>query len=85
MTDDAIERARLAVQAAREGDAVAAQEHLERARKQARVTARRHRQLVEIVALVVGGHADRAAGLAFEHLAEHPEDAELLAHLTIAP
>ena len=38
--------------------------------------------MVEIEALVVAGDRDRAAGLALEHTAEFPEDAELLARVT---
>jgi hypothetical protein len=74
----AIEHALLAVLAAGGGDGAAAQSHLSRARQQTRSTARRERQVVEIAALVVAGDAARAVGLAYEHVAEFPEDAELL-------
>jgi hypothetical protein len=40
---------------------------------------RRQRQLREITALAAAGEADRAAGLALEHLAQFPEDAARLA------
>jgi hypothetical protein len=42
---------------------------------------RRARQLDEIAALVVAGDHGRAAGLAFEHAAEFPDDAERLARV----
>jgi hypothetical protein len=42
---------------------------------------RRERQLAEIAALVASGDRDRASGLACEHLADFPADAELLALL----
>jgi len=45
----------------------------------ARRTARRDRQIAEIAALIAEGHAARAAGLALEHTAEFPDDADLLA------
>jgi hypothetical protein len=78
----AISGALLAVIAARDGDAAAAQEHIASAQRHARTTARRDRQVVEIAALVVAGHRVRAAGLTLEHTAEFPDDADLLAHLT---
>jgi hypothetical protein len=79
MTHLAIEHALLAVLAARGGDKVTATHHIARAQKDTRATARRERQLVEIAALVVTGDMDRAGGLALEHVAEFPGDAELLA------
>jgi hypothetical protein len=45
-------------------------------------TTRRHRQLAEIAALVAAGRHERAAGLALEHAAEYPDDAERLAPVT---
>jgi hypothetical protein len=47
--------------------------------------ARRDRQLVEIAALMVAGESERARGLTFEHGAEFPDDAELLASLLTPP
>jgi hypothetical protein len=82
MTTDAIADALLlASVAANAGDAPTAQAHLADARGTARRTARRDRQLVEIAALVVAGHGARAAGLAVEHAAAFPEDADLLARI----
>lgn len=78
MSHLAIEHALLAVLAARAGDDGTAADLIDRARRQTRATARRERQVVEIAGLVVAGHNDRAAGLAVEHAAEFPEDAELL-------
>jgi len=37
----------------------------------------------ETMALVVAGHSERAAGLAFEHTAEFPEDAEIVARVAL--
>jgi hypothetical protein len=79
MTHLAIEHALLAVSAARGGDEITAADHIAHAQQQTRATARRERQLVEIVALVVTGDMDRAGGLALEHLVEFPDDEELLA------
>ena len=76
---NAIEHALLAVLAANHGDRPAALEHISRAQLHARATARRERQVVEIAALVVAGDSARAAGLALEHTAEFPGDADLLA------
>ena len=70
------------VLAAGGGDCATAHGHIARAQRQSRMTARRERQVVEIAALVVAGDRERAAGLALEHLAEFPDDAELLAHVT---
>ena len=39
---------------------------------------RRERQITEIAALVAAGNGERAAGLALEHIAEFPDDADLL-------
>ncbi len=78
---NAIEHALLAVIAANGGDSAAAQGHISRAQHDARATARRERQIVEIAALVIAKSADRAAGLALEHTAEFPADADLLARI----
>ena len=75
----AIEHALLAVMAADGDDAAAAQGHIACAQREARTTARRDRQVVEIAALVVAGDSQRAAGLALEHTAEFPDDVDLLA------
>ena len=77
----ATEHALLAVMAARGGDRVTADGHISRAQQHSRATARRERQVVEIAALVVAGHRARATGLALEHMAEFPDDAELLARV----
>jgi len=82
MTHLAIEHALLAVLAARGGDDVTAAGHIARAQQRSRATARRERQLVEIAALVVTGDRARAAGLALEHIAEFPEDSELLTRVS---
>ncbi len=79
----AIEQALLAVMAAHDGDPVTANGYISRAQRETRATARRERQLVEVAALVVAGDHDRAAGLALEHSAEFPGDAELL--VRVAP
>jgi hypothetical protein len=79
---NAIEHALLAVMAASNGDTCTAQGHLSRAHQHARATARRERQFVEIAALIIAGDGARAAGLAFEHTAEFPEDADLLARIS---
>jgi len=75
---NAIEHALMAVMAANGGDSTVAQGHLSVAQRHARATARRERQIVEIAALVIAGDAERAAGLALEHTAEFPDDADLL-------
>jgi hypothetical protein len=80
-TLNAIERALLAVMAANGGDDGAAQGHIARAKHDARATARRERQIVEIAALVIANDAERAAGLTLEHTAEFPDDADLLARI----
>ena len=82
MTNLAIEHALLAVLAARGGDTATAADHIAHAQQQTRTTARRERQLVEIAALIVTGDIDRAGGLALEHVAQFPDDAELLARVT---
>ena len=46
-----------------------------------RSISRRERQLVEILLLSADGNRDRAAGLASEHVLEHPADAPALAAL----
>jgi len=75
---NATEHALLAVMAADSGDTTTALAHISRAQRHARTTARRERQIVQIAALVVEGQRGRAAGLALEHIAEFPDDAELL-------
>jgi hypothetical protein len=79
---DPITHALLGVTAAHDGDTATAQAHVATARSQARAAGRRGRQIVEIAALVVAGSTARADGLALEHTAEFPDDAELLAHVT---
>jgi hypothetical protein len=74
-----MEHTLLAVLAANGGDRAAARGHISRAQQFARATARRERQIVEIAALVIANHSERAAGLTLEHTAEFPDDAELLA------
>lgn len=75
----AIEHALLAVMAADGGDWFTAHGHLSRAQQETGATPRRERQVVEIAALAIAGDRERAAGLALEHIAEFPDDAELLA------
>ncbi|HEY3485361.1 MAG TPA: hypothetical protein VGK49_08245 [Ilumatobacteraceae bacterium] len=75
---NAVEHALLAVMASDGGDADAAHGHIACAQRDARATARRHRQIVEIAALVVAGDRARAAGLSLEHTTEFPDDAGLL-------
>jgi hypothetical protein len=79
---NAIEHALLAVMAANDDDSAAAQGHISRAQQYARATARRERQIVEIAALVIAKDEARAAGLTFEHTAEFPDDADLLARIS---
>jgi hypothetical protein len=43
-----------------------------------RTAVRRRRQVSEIVELMAAGRHERASGLALVHLAEFPEDADLL-------
>jgi hypothetical protein len=75
---NAVEHALIAVLAAKGGDPAKAAAQIALAKDRTRATARRERQLVEIAALVVAGARDRAAGLALEHRAEFPDDAEML-------
>jgi len=49
------------------------------AKSLSRSISRRERQLVEILVLSANGSRDRAAGLAAEHVLEHPSDAPALA------
>ena len=79
-----ITQALLALMAADDGDTAAARAHVATAQRHARRTARRDRQIVEIAALVVAGNRARAAGLALEHTAEFPDDADLLARVSAA-
>ena len=81
MPTNAIEQALLAIMAASGGDRATADAHLCRAQEDARGSARRDRQIVEVAALVVAGHGARAAGLALEHAAEFPDDADLMARV----
>jgi hypothetical protein len=78
----AIDQALRAVTAATGGAVDAAHDHLADAQRHARSTARRERQVVEIAALIVAGDSDRAAGLALEHTAQFPDDAELMARIS---
>jgi hypothetical protein len=77
-----IDDALLAVLASIAGDEADAHHHLEAARQHSQAAARRHRQVVEIAGLIIGGARDRARGLALVHAAEFPQDAELLARIT---
>jgi hypothetical protein len=79
---NAITYALLAVMATDDGDAAAAHGHISTARLHSRTTARRHRQVVEIAALIVAGNRERAAGLSLVHTAEFPDDVDLLARVT---
>jgi hypothetical protein len=81
---NATEYALLAVVAAQSGDTTTALEQLSRAQRHARTTARRERQIVQIAALVVTGRSERAAGLSLEHIAEYPDDAELVTRVAEA-
>ena len=76
---NAVEHALLAVMASDRGDAEAARGHIACAQRNARATARRHRQIVEIAALVIAGDRVRAAGLTLEHTTEFPDDTDLFA------
>jgi hypothetical protein len=78
---DPITQALQALAAVDDGDTATAEAHVASARRQARRTARRDRQIVEIAALVVAGDHCRAAGLTMEHTAEFPDDAGLLERL----
>jgi hypothetical protein len=79
---NAIEHALLAVMAASGGDTIAAREHVSHAQRHARANARRDRQIVEIATLIIAGDRERAAGLALEHTAEFPADADLLGRIS---
>ena len=79
---DPIADALLAVKAKVEGDSAAAQQHLLDAQRQSQSAVRRQRQVLEIARLVVDGATERAAGLALEHAAQFPHDAELLDRMT---
>ena len=78
-TPDPIELALLAVMATAAGDADAALTNIAAAQRESRAAARRHRQVVEIAALVISGRHRRADDLALLHISEFPDDAELLA------
>jgi hypothetical protein len=45
-------------------------------------TTRRERQIVEIALLLAAGKVDRASGLTLVHVADFPDDAELLTQMT---
>ena len=77
-----IERSLLAVAALAAGDLELAQHHVALADRDCRDQARRDRQLIEILALVVSGDATRAADLAREHTHTFPADSTLLGVLT---
>lgn len=81
---NALTHALLAVVAIDDGDSTAAQAHISSAQRHSRTSARRERQVVEIAALVVSGDRARAAGLARVHIADFPDDAELLARVAQA-
>ena len=85
MSADSVELALLAALATAAGDTDAAVAHIAAAQRLSRARARRHRQLVEIAALVVAGRRQRAADLAAVHTAEYADDAELLAQLVRPP
>jgi hypothetical protein len=74
----AIAAALSALAALGKGDATAAGAALSRAQGEPRPPERRDRQIIEIAALVVAGDRARAAGLALEHVAEFPDDRDLL-------
>ena len=78
----AIAHALLAISAADDGDRAEALAHIATAQRHSRTTARRHRQVVEIAALVVAEQRERAGGLALIHTAEFPDDTKLLARVT---
>lgn len=78
----ATEHALLAVLALDAGRVETAEQHISLARQEARATARRDRQVVEIASLVIRGDRRRAAGLAAEHTFEFPHDGPLLRQLT---
>ena len=62
---------------ARQGDSTGAAEHLRAAPAVGRSRTRRDRQLLQIAALIVAGDMQRAAGLALEHVAAFPHDADV--------
>ncbi len=74
-----ITQALLAVTSADHGDTATAQAQIAAAQRLVRRTGRRDRQIVAIAALVVAWNRARAAGLAWEHTAEFPDDVALLA------
>jgi hypothetical protein len=79
---DPIAAALLATMAKGTGDTAAAEQHLLAAQERSQCAVRRQRQVLEIARLVVDGATERAAGLAFEHAAQFPNDAELLDRMT---
>jgi hypothetical protein len=79
---NAVAYALLAVMASDRGQSAEAQEHIAAAQRVGRTTARRHRQVVEIAALVIADDRERATGLALMHTTEFPDDADLLARVT---
>jgi hypothetical protein len=81
---NAIDLALRAASAADDGDLDAARAHLSLAQQQCGAAGRRERQVVEIAALVVAGCGERAAGLALEHIAKFPDDADVLARIARA-
>jgi hypothetical protein len=81
MSDDAIHHVRLAVRAAAAGDGHTASDHLLAARRQARTTTRRERQVIEIAAALIAGDGERATGLRYEHLHDFADDGSILARL----
>ena len=81
MSSESIELALLAVMATVAGDTDAALTNITAAQRQSRASARRHRQVVEIAALVVARRGERATDLAVVHVAEFPDDAALLTQL----
>ena len=78
----AITYALLAITADDDGDHTKALVHIAKAHQLSRPTARRIRQVLEIATLVVNDNPKRATGLATMHVAEFPDDANLLARFT---
>jgi len=78
---DPIADALLAVLASNAGETTDAHNNLDAARRHSQTSARRHRQVMEIAGLIVSGSRERAEGLALLHVAEFPDDAELLARM----
>ena len=72
-----IDAAHRAVASARAGDVAEAAEQIRRAQAAGQSSTRRDRQLLEIAALIIVGNTQRAAGLALEHAAAFPADADL--------